>query len=331
MSAFAGPAFEPLLALAPLTLVDIGARGGLQPNWRPARPHLRVIAFEPDADEHARLAKTGDPRDVHINAAVYRQPATVTLNVTRSPGASSLYEPNFAFLSRFPDARRFEVVKRTEIRAQPLDDLLRAQGIADVDFIKIDAQGAEFPILEGARETLATRAFGVEVEVQFAPLYRGQSRFGDVHALMETLGYALLDLRPANWKRAVGAGVGKPKGQLVFGDALYLKSPAAFADTLARLEAPARGAKLARAIGVCLLYGYVDYALELLDLHGGAFDAGAAAAIRESLRSDMPLSARVPHFPGKGTLAQFFYRLSRALEPSVGGWATGGRHLGNLD
>ena len=73
MSIFLAPALAPLFSAHPLTLVDIGARGGLQPNWRAARKHLRVVGFEPDPREHARLQAGADPqRAVYINAAVCR-------------------------------------------------------------------------------------------------------------------------------------------------------------------------------------------------------------------------------------------------------------------
>jgi hypothetical protein len=39
----------------------------------------------------------------------------------------------------------------------------------------------------------------------------------------------------------------------------------------------------------------------------------------------------VPHFRGRGLLSHVFYRLHRMLFPTYGGWASGGRNLGNID
>lgn len=41
--------FEDLYQSHPLTLIDVGASGGIMPLWKPHRRHLYVIGFEPDA------------------------------------------------------------------------------------------------------------------------------------------------------------------------------------------------------------------------------------------------------------------------------------------
>jgi len=318
---------------APLTLVDVGARGGLQPNWKPAARHLRVVGFEPDAVEHARLARDADPqRAVYINAAAWNAPATLTLNVTRDGGTSSLHQPNVEFLGRFPRVERFDVVKRVGIAADRLDTLLPRNGVTDTDFIKIDTQGAELPILQGATGTLADDVFGVEVEVQFAPLYVGQSAYGDVDTLLRDHGFQLFDLRHSYWKRAAGARFGGPKGQLVFADALYFKTEEAFAQQLARLEDDdARRVKLLHALTIALLYGYADYAIELFEAHRALLDAALAADIHRELTSEIDFALRLPHFRGRGWLSQLFYRVHRVLYPTFEGWASGGRRIGNIE
>lgn len=317
----------------PLTLIDIGARGGLQANWKQARRHLRLVGFEPDAAEHERLAAAANPeRVLYINAAVWREAAQVRLNVGRDPGTSSLLQPNAAFLGRFPRAERFDVVREVEVSADRLDRLLEAKGVKDPDFLKIDTQGAELAILEGARETLARSILGVEVEVQLAPLYREQPSFGEIDDVLRSLGFQLFDMRPSYWKRAAGRLYGGPKGQLVFADVLYLKTEEDIDRLLSRVAAgDERASKLLRALGVCVLYGYVDYAIELFEANRSLLHPELAAAVNSQLRSEIPLSARLPHFRGRGTISQFFYRLHRALFPTVDRWASGGRHLGNLD
>ena len=40
------------------------------------------------------------------------------------------------------------------VRARPLDSILNEIGISHVDVLKVDVEGAEFGVLQGARETL---------------------------------------------------------------------------------------------------------------------------------------------------------------------------------
>jgi FkbM family methyltransferase len=333
MTIFLTPALAALFTAHPLTLVDIGARGGLQPNWRAASEHLRVVGFEPDPAEYARLKAAADPqRFVYINAAVHRARGDLTLNVGREGGTSSIHPPNPAFLNRFPDPERYAVEKQVTIPADSLDALLAANGIAAADFIKIDTQGAEHAILQGATRTLAGPVFGLEVEVLFGALYEGQSRFGDTDGLLMDAGFQLMDLRHSYWKRAKGARHGGPKGQLAFGDALYFKTEEAFQQLLgADADDEARRTRLAHALAMALLYGYRDYAIELFEPNRALFDAATATAIDGALRSHVAWSTRIPYFPGRGRLSHFFYRLHRLFYPTLGGWASGGRTLGNVD
>ena len=329
-----GPHADAEYARNPLTLVDIGARGGIQPNWKRASRHLKLVGFEPDPAEYERLVKNADrERIVYINAAVGRAPGVLTLNIGREGGTSSIFEPSMGFLRRFPKAERYEIVRRQEISADTLDSLLARHTIGDIDFIKIDTQGAELDILQGARETLARAAFGVEVEVLFAPLYHGQSSFGSVDTLLRDAGFYLFDLRHSYWKRVAGARYGGPKGQLVFGDALYFKTEHAFSRQLDSLKASpdAPRAKLLHALSICVLYGYHDYAIELLGAHRQLIEPALWGHIDQSLRSEIDPSYRIPAFRGKGWLSHAFYRLHRAFFPTVEGWASGGRHIGNVD
>jgi len=330
---FLSPLLQHHFERHPLTLIDIGARGGLQANWAQARKHLRLIGLEPDSAEHARLAEAHrDGTTLYINAAAYSEATRLILNVGRVGGTSSIFEPNYAFLASFPDAERYDIVEKVSIRADALDHLLLEHAVEDVDFLKIDTQGAEAPILDGASNTLRESVIGVEVEVLFAPLYVGQSKFGDTDERLRQAGFQLFDLRPCYWKRVAGIRYGGPKGQLVFADALYLKTAAQIAAMLDKITTPQdRRAKLLRVLTICLLYGYVDYALELFQVHGGVLDPKDGAVVFAALTSETSLSYRIPQFRGRGWLSSLFYRLSFALRPAVGGWGTGARHLGNVD
>ena len=66
MNVFVSNLFETYYQESPLVLVDIGARGGLNHNWRPARKHLNVVAFEPDHDEYGKLRKTASRDFIYL-------------------------------------------------------------------------------------------------------------------------------------------------------------------------------------------------------------------------------------------------------------------------
>ena len=177
--------FAPAYERHPLVLADIGARGGLKSNWLPARRHLRVLGFEPDKREFDALVARhqGDRALTFFNTALHNSRGTVPLYVARDRGLTSIFKPNRAFLDSFPEASRFDTTSVIDMPTDTLDNVLLTSGIDDVDFIKADTQGSELYVLEGAASALAAGVVGVEVEVEFAPIYTGQPLFADVDAL----------------------------------------------------------------------------------------------------------------------------------------------------
>jgi FkbM family methyltransferase len=328
MDPFIDPSLRDYYARTPLVLVDVGVRWGVHERWSGVADHLRVIGFEPDPDEHARLTAQAAQGVTYLRAALAQEAGEVTLNITRSPACSSLLRPNSEFIRSFPDAGRFDIVRAAEVTADSMDAQLAEAGVNDVDFIKLDTQGSELAILRGATRSLES-AFGLEVEVEFAALYEGQPLFADVDAHMRDAGFWLFDVRPYYWKREAGKSLGGPRGQVVFGDALYLRTPSSLSELLSALtDAQDVKSKVLRAMSVCLVYGYVDYALELLDANRAVFDTNEAAVIERALRSDV--GERWYHrVKGMGRVARALGDLADGMMPLYQGFATSGRRLGN--
>jgi FkbM family methyltransferase len=331
MNLFLDPSFERVYADHPVVLVDVGARGGLRAHWQPMRRHLRLIGFEPDPREFAALSQrpAGDVPTTWLPTALFREATTLPLYIARDRGLTSIFQPNRAFLDAFPDASRFDTDDVQEMAVEPLDAVLQRHQIADVDFLKVDTQGSELAILQGADAALRRSVSGVEVEVEFAPLYRGQPLFADVDAHLRAHGFFLFDLRPCYWKRAAGRDVGGPRGQIAWADALYLKDVEALHRMLREMPAPAAQAKLLKAISIALLYGYGDYALELARTSAGVLDDGQRQTIDRAIRRDARVEAGA--WPGQRTLAAAFKRLWRLTAPRDDAWSIGAPRLGNDD
>ncbi len=90
---------------------------------------------------------------------------------------TSLLEPNPAVLGLFHGFTQWATVtSELPVTTRRLDDLSE---IAALDFLKIDVQGSELSVFNGARERLK-RAVAVHTEVCFLPLYKDQPLFGDI-------------------------------------------------------------------------------------------------------------------------------------------------------
>ena len=204
-----------------IRLLDIGARGGIHPRWQPFYSRLDVRAFDADAEECERLNQGQHPyRVVYIPAALGAVDGEQRLlHITKAPGCSSLLAPNAELCSKFSYGREMEVMSVKNVLISRLDTVCPD---FSADFIKIDTQGTELEILRGAGK-LIDSTIGVELEVEFIQQYVDQPLFADVDTFMRARGFSLRGLRRSYWRQDAlhGHSFG---GQLVHGDALYLRS-----------------------------------------------------------------------------------------------------------
>jgi len=315
----------------PVVLADVGARGGLKKNWSAAERHLRVLGFEPDEREYLRLVAATKGREssrMFFHAALHNRRGPIALRIAQDRGLSSIFEPNRVFLDGFPDAERFNTTDVHEVYADTLDNLLASAGLSDIDFIKADTQGSELYVLEGAAQALAVSTVGVEVEVELTPIYKDQPLFADVDRYMRDAGYLLFDLRQCYWKREAGRHAGGPYGQIIWADALYLKSVPALQRSLARLPEELRKSKVLRAITVALLYGYRDYAIVIARDSGNVLSAADRDTIERQLGGD---SQPALPFPGRGRLAGALHRLWKSSRLTNQGWSVSDPEIGNVE
>ena len=171
-----------------LSVLDVGSRGGLHPMFDEVAPLVEAVGFEPDTEECERLNQRFLASTVYrslrfLPFGLGRKEDQQELNLCRSGGVSSVYRPNRSLLNRFPDASRFDVVDTASMPVRGLDELLKDPHLrlpANIDFMKIDTQGSELDILQGAKGALLNQVVAVEVEVEFARLYDSQPLFRDV-------------------------------------------------------------------------------------------------------------------------------------------------------
>ena len=105
MNPFLSNEFEAHYQASPLiTLIDVGARGGVHERWQRCKKYFRAIGFAPDEEAFKQLEDTNPELDLYryVNAALGGKPEELDLNIARNRGGSSLLTPNRTFWEEFP-------------------------------------------------------------------------------------------------------------------------------------------------------------------------------------------------------------------------------------
>lgn len=246
-----------------LIYVDIGASDGLTNPWNSFKEDIKVIGFEPDKGAFDLLVNQKQFNDwKFFNIGLFSSKTTIEFNIARKQQVSSIFKPNFVFLNRFNEPERFLVDKIISVPVDTLDNLSKNESIENIDFIKIDTQGSELEILKGAQRVLSNEVLGIEVEVEFQPLYENQPLFSEIDSYLRSLGFILLDLNNQVYWNKKGVG----KGQLIFSDALYIKDPSSFNLFLNQsVDINLSKHKLIGMIKIATLYNHLDLAYQILN------------------------------------------------------------------
>lgn len=197
-----------------LSLVDVGAAGGLQPIWTPHMEMLDITLIEP-ADRHASFLKQFKyPRARLIQAALFDRRTRRDLNIARLPGCSSLLEPDFDVIAGYSAKPCFETIERESVKCTRFDFGFDMEPLPVPEFIKIDTQGVEFEVLTGFGDTLH-HCLALELEAHFYPLYKNQRLLGELVTFLATFGIYLRRLNP----------IDHFDGEIVEADVLFTRRP----------------------------------------------------------------------------------------------------------
>jgi FkbM family methyltransferase len=163
-------------------IVDVGANKG---QWSTmlldcVTPR-KLIVIEPEPAAFAILERDlGAKHGVELhNVAIGDREGTARLKVTRDTTGASLLIPRTGM--RDLVGSNWTVVAETEVPMTTLDRLLA--DLSEISLLKIDVQGYEKVVLDGARESLAKTMF-LLIELNYMPQYEGGSWLGEIHEIL---------------------------------------------------------------------------------------------------------------------------------------------------
>ena len=269
-------------------IVDGGAREvDRDPRWRPFPPdRLRFIGFEPDGAEAERLNSTPGPGGLEwqfIPAGLWGTSGRMRFEHNKATGGSSFLKQNRALTDRW----KFENPTETtlardiffptayeELPVVSLAEWAKDAKIDSVDFLKLNVQGGELEILQGAGDLLDS-VLGLLVEISFVESYKNRPMFSDIQRFLADRHFAFFDLlahhyvgRSAAPIAAQHLVIAEPKlgqlvsqwGQLIEGHALFLRDPLGDR-SLRQLDA----SRIIKLVGFAEAFGQIEYAFELLN------------------------------------------------------------------
>ncbi len=207
------------------TIADVGANPINAPTYAAllgARA-CRVVGFEPQPSAFAELAGRSSPYETYFPVAIGDgRPAM--LHVMRSSGMTSLlppHEPGSALLGRPGWARVRETIALDTSTLDSLADL------PEIDMLKMDIQGGEAMVLDGARRALSA-AVCVIIELRYLRLYEHEPMMGGIDCQLREMGFALHKFMFNKGAMLANSQSDRLRerriaDQLIDGDAVYLR------------------------------------------------------------------------------------------------------------
>jgi len=188
--------------------IDIGSVGGLPKPWKSNANIIKfLLNFEPND-----LPKRG-PNFMTCNTAVWESETIAPFYIYKGSNAmgSSLFKQNFSYVKEHYNVlkqrgpihyaetwfERSALVETRQIQCRPLDTIIEDFfPTTPFHFLKIDAQGAEYPILKGAQSLLKGSCIGLHLELFVLPLYEDIVLLDQVQAYLERFGFYLIKKFP---------------------------------------------------------------------------------------------------------------------------------------
>ncbi len=176
------------------TVFDVGANRGQTVHWfRPMFPEAKIYSFEPAQEPYRTLLDLAaiDPLLVPVQLALgersgeaelFENSSDTTNSLLQNSDAAGIYTPAHMCIPR----------GHTTVPLSRLDEFCEQSGIEQIDVLKLDVQGYERAVLDGAGAMLAPdRIRGIYLEMLFVSYYREQCWADELLALLRQRGYRL--------------------------------------------------------------------------------------------------------------------------------------------
>lgn len=177
-------------------IFDIGANIGQSiTRYREQYPNCTITSFEPNPAAFSILERNwgGIPGIMLNRLALSNYIGQASFYVTHVSEVSSLLKPTERIMNLSVEHKYdYETVNVSTIT---LDHYCHESTINNIDILKLDVQGSELSVLQGAEKLLQAGMIKlIYSEITFAETYMNQTRFLDLVSYLCQLNYELWDI-----------------------------------------------------------------------------------------------------------------------------------------
>jgi FkbM family methyltransferase len=195
------------------TVIDVGANRGQFAVFAARRfAQARLICFEPLPGPREQLTRAVGPnsRLRVLDQAIGSEDGVAEFHVSAADDSSSLLPIGQRQRDAFPGTEERATIS---VQVRRLDSVLSEADLGRPTLLKVDVQGGEHEVLEGA-ERLLPSIDAVLVEVSFVELYAGQALVDAVWGQLREAGFSCRGI----WSITYGPG-----GECLQGDLLFAR------------------------------------------------------------------------------------------------------------
>ncbi|CAM3958142.1 MULTISPECIES: FkbM family methyltransferase [Flavobacterium] len=185
-------------------VIDVGANiGQYGSELRNIGYRGRIISFEPTSEAFTKLKKASSSDnlwEVH-NVSLGERDGESTINISKNSVSSSILKDLPQLTSSAPEAT---FVTTETITISKLDTLFSKLNLKDKNiYLKIDTQGYEKMVLDGAKDSLKKIA-GIQIEMALIPSYEGSLTFEEMSNFLKSLDFKLTTIESGHYDKNTG-------------------------------------------------------------------------------------------------------------------------------
>lgn len=173
------------------TVLDVGANiGDFAKLMREVLPEAKIYSFEPlpDCFDKLKNALPGDSNFFPINIAAGSKPDVLKFYRSFHSPSSSFLQMEDAHKEAFPQSKDGQSAEALDVKVDTLDNIFADKNPEQKILLKIDVQGFEGEVIDGAPKMLAAASI-VIIEMSFVKLYKNLPLFHDIYSKMYSHGF----------------------------------------------------------------------------------------------------------------------------------------------